>query len=111
MTPVAPDEMPESSRADDPLFPIASMIRDAEGHARRASLLLRAPDAVMVGHGAAIQDACTAAGFITGAAYVLVRSSLLNAMRDEAGNMPAYYAQQAEFWRRGMVAIAGGGHV
>lgn len=100
-----------STASDDPLFPVAAMIRDAEGHPRRAALLLRTPDAVMVGHGSAIQDACMAAGFHTGAFYVVVRSSLLNAMRNAAGELPREYAQQAELWRRGMVAIAEAGHV
>lgn len=95
---------------DDPLFPVAEMIADAPDHARRAVLVLRTPDAVLVGHGAAIQDACLAAGFSVGAQYVVVRSALLNAMRTEKGELPPEYVRQAEFWRRGLAAIAGGRH-
>lgn len=98
--------MSARARLDDARFPIVAMIEEADGQAARAVLVLRTPDAVLLGHGPAIQDACLAAGFGLGAQYVAVRIALLSAVRDRQGLIPAEYERNAETWRRGLVAFA-----
>lgn len=51
-----------ATHPSDDLFPIVTMILDAETPARMARLLLRTADAVIELRGAAIQDACREVG-------------------------------------------------
>jgi hypothetical protein len=92
---------------DDDLFWIARELLRTETDAERAAILLRVPDLVLWQKSQVLMEACEACGFNDGVRYITVRAAAASATRSPNGELPAATADQLEFWRRGLVAIAG----
>lgn len=88
-------------------FVVVDEITEARDDARRAAILLRLSDAVLIEKAGVIFDACREAGFADGANYVAVRLAVQSAGRSPTGEVPAPLIDQAEYWRRGLLAVVG----
>lgn len=89
------------------MFPIARDIVSASSHARRAEILLRLPDAVVLSHGDVLAAACREAEFIMGVHFLTQRSAVLFANRGLDGQLPEHCTRTLTIWHRGMASIAG----
>lgn len=92
----------------DERFHIVEQIVTAPCHERRAALVLRVPDGILLQKGVELKEACIEADFSIGATYLDLRIAALCLYRDADGKMPAGPLQQLEVWRRGLVAFSQG---
>lgn len=88
------------------MFPIAREIAEATSHARRAAILLRLPDAIVLSHGDALATACRSCDFAMGVMFLTQRSAVLHVRRGADGKVPEHFTQTLEIWLRGMTALA-----
>lgn len=88
-------------------FFVVDGLLEARTHAERASILLRLSDAVIAAKVEHLQDACRETGFQAGVDFLSLRLAQHCATRTETGEMPKAIVEQLEYWRNGMVAIAG----
>ena len=88
-------------------FVVVDEITEARDHARRAAILLRLSDVILNDKAGVIFDACNDCGFADGASYISVRLAAQSATRSPTGEIPAALVEQVEYWRRGMLAVAG----
>lgn len=99
---------PRMRRHRDEEFFVATEIIDARSDARRAQILLRLPDAVLLERVDAITAACRQAGFKMGLLFIGIRITALSAVRMPDGQLPDHHAATMALWANGMSAIAGG---
>ena len=90
-----------------PKFVVVDGLLEARTHAQRASILLRLSDAVIAAKVEQLQDACRETGFQAGVDFLSLRLAQHCATRTKTGEMPKALVEQLEYWRNGMVAIAG----
>lgn len=86
----------------------AAQIFAARSHARRAEIVLRMPDAVLLADGEMIASACRSVGFKPGAEFVGYRLLALHAPRRPDGALPEAHRQCLALWCNGLAALAGG---
>lgn len=86
------------------LPPLAAAIAVASSNRRRAEIVLRAPDAVLLAHGEAMAGACRQTGFDAGAQFIAYRLEALHATRRADGALPAGIGELLALWRNGLVA-------
>lgn len=89
------------------MFPIAREIVEASGPARRAAILLRVPDAIVLSHGDVLAAACRSCGFAMGVMFLDQRSAVLHARRGPDGRVPRHFLDTLEIWLGGMAELAG----
>lgn len=100
--------VPKPAPVDLEGLPIASaQVFEACDHARRAELLLRMPDAVLLADGELIASACRSVGFGPGAQFVEYRLLALHAVRQPNGELPQAHRDCLAIWHRGLTALAG----
>lgn len=100
---------PKPAPVDLDGLPVAAVqVFEARDHARRAELLLRMPDAVLLADGEAIASACRSVGFGPGAQFVEYRLLALHAVRQPNGELPQAHRACLSIWHRGLAALAGG---
>lgn len=103
-----PVRVPALSREAGGLIFFVTQIEEAPDHARRAAILLRIPDALILSEAVQLAEACGRRGFALGAQFVTQRVVALHAVRDREGQLPAHVTRTQEIWRQGLVAVAGG---
>lgn len=102
-----PVRRPTKARQLDHLFPVAREVIEASSDARRAAILLRLPDAVVVTHGEVVAAACREIQFDAGVHFLGHRLAVLHATRLPSGALPDHCTATLEIWRSGMAALAG----
>lgn len=101
--------LPKPEPIDVELLPIVpAQIVTARSNARRAEIVLRLPDAVLLADGEAIASACRTVGFGPGAQFVEYRLLSLHAPRQPNGDLPEAHRKCLGIWRNGLAALAGG---
>lgn len=101
--------LPRLRRRRDEEFFVATEIIDAGTEARRALILLRLPDAVLLEKTKALTGACRQAGFKMGLLFISIRIAALSANRLPDGQLPDHHRATLALWANGMSAIAQGG--
>lgn len=89
-------------------LPIIRKFFRAESDRDRTQLLLRCPDSVLFKHAAEFREACRKAHFDTGEDFIDLRLSLLAAVRDADGLLPAKMVQHVEIVRQLLVRFVAG---
>lgn len=95
-------------RQRDEEFFVAAELIDAATDARRAQILLRLPDAVLLDKTDALNGACRQVGFKMGLLFIGVRISTLCANRLPNGELPDQHRATLDLWRNGLQALADG---
>lgn len=99
---------PKPAPVDLDGLPVAAVqVFEARDHARRAEIVLRMPDAVLLADGEAIASACNSTGFKAGADFVGFRLLALHAPRQPDGELPEAHRRCLALWRNGFTALAG----
>lgn len=91
--------------------PRLQLIEDLEqaiGNRKRAEILLRCPDAIMLSHGHQMGAECRRHDFEAGWEFCMVRHAALSAMHDVAGLLPGPVAAELELWRIALSRFAAG---
>jgi hypothetical protein len=101
--------LPRSRRLRDEEFFVASDILDAGNDHRRAEILLRTPDAVLLEKTEALNAACRQAGFKMGLLFISIRIAALSANRLPDGQLPEHHRATLALWTDGFAALAKGG--
>jgi hypothetical protein len=101
--------LPRLRRHHDEGFFVATEILEASSHARRAQILLRLPDALLLEKEAAVVEACQLSGFKMGLLFIGIRITALSAVRLPDGQLPEHTRATLALWHNGMTALAAGG--
>lgn len=101
--------LPRLRRRRDEEFFVAAEIIDADTDARRAQILLRLPDAVLLEKTEALTGACRQAGFKMGLLFIGIRIAALCAARLPDGELPDHQRATLNLWTNGLTALANGG--
>lgn len=99
-------KLPRLRRTRDELFYVAAEILEASSDNRRAEILLRLPDAVLLEKMDAITHACRQAGFKIGMLFIGQRVAALSATRGRDGELPQHHVETLQLWRNGLAAMA-----
>lgn len=91
----------------DGMPPLAASIVRASSHARRADIVLRLPDAVLLVHAEALMEACRVVGFEVGASFLAHRLLSLHSPRRADGRLLEGHESSLAIWRNGLAAVAG----
>lgn len=89
----------------DALFPVARQLREASSHARRAQMLLRLPDALVLEKFDDLVEAARESGFAPGLTYLQLRFAALHAVRRPDGSLPEGPTRALAIWSNGLHAM------
>lgn len=88
-------------------FHIVEELRLAQSNRERAAWLLRVPDGIVQSHGVQLQAEC-ALQFEAGVAFLNLRGSAINSVRDAHGLLPDWIGKELELWRFTLSRFAAG---
>lgn len=93
----------------DSMIPIIRQLHDADGDQARARVLLAMSDAILLKYAGTIGEACERVQFAPGAEYVLRRVTVMKAVRDADGLLPAPIAADFTTFRMAFATFSRGG--